>query len=51
MSLIVTLVGLLALVVMLAALARTIATDGHGTRQPRSHPEEVGSWIDQQLLR
>ncbi len=52
MTMILALVGLLALVAILAVLIRTIATDGHGSRPtPRSHPEEVGSWIAQQLSR
>ncbi|GAA3529008.1 hypothetical protein GCM10022234_27890 [Aeromicrobium panaciterrae] len=52
MTMILVLVGLLALAAILVALARTIANDGLGTRPtPRSHPEEVGSWITQQLSR
>ena len=46
------LVGLLVLAVILVSLVRIVATDGHGTRPtPRSHPEELGSWIDQRFAR
>lgn len=49
---ILALVGLFALVAILVPLARTVASDGLGTRPtPRSHPEEVGSWVTQQLSR
>ncbi len=51
-TLILSLAGLLALVAILLSLTRTVASDGLGTRPtPRSHPEEVGSWITQQLSR
>lgn len=49
---ILVLAGVTALAAIVAALVRAIATDGYGTRPPpRSHPEEVGSWIDQELSR
>ncbi|MEJ7635300.1 hypothetical protein [Aeromicrobium sp.] len=45
-------VGLILLLGVLASLARTIARDGSDSRMPpRSHPEEVGSWVEQQLRR
>ena len=52
MTVILVLVGLAPLGAIVASLVRAIATDGLGTRPtPRSHPEEVGSWITQQLSR
>ena len=52
MTVILALLGLLALVATLVVLARAIATDGYGRRPPpRSHQEEMGSWITQQLSR
>ena len=52
MTLILALIGLSALTAVLVSLARTVAFDGLGTRPtPRSHPEEVGSWVTQQLSR
>ncbi|WP_332644361.1 hypothetical protein [Aeromicrobium sp.] len=52
MTMILALVGLLALVATLVMLARAVATDGYGKRPPpRSHQEEMGSWITQQLSR
>ena len=52
MTMMLALVGLLALVAILGVLFRTIASDGYGTGPtPRSHPEEVGSWITQQYSR
>ncbi len=52
MTVILALLGLLALVATLAVLVRAIATDGYGTRPPpRSHQDEMGSWITQQLSR
>lgn len=52
MTVLLALVGLLALVATLVALVRAIATDGYGTRPPpRSHQEELGPWITQHLSR
>lgn len=52
MTVILALIGLLALAAILVALGRTIASDGFGSNPtPRSHPEEVGSWITQQHSR
>ncbi len=52
MTVILALLGAAALVAVLAFLVHAVATDGYGTRPtPRSHQEEVGSWINQQLLR
>lgn len=49
---ILVLLGLIAFVAMVASLIRAVVTDGYGTQPtPRSHLEEVGSWITQQLSR
>lgn len=52
MTLILPVAALLALSAICASLIRAIATDGYGSgAAPRSHPEELGSWISQQLAR
>ena len=52
MNLLVPLLGLLALVVLVAWTVRVVARDGLGLRPgPRSHREEIGGWVDQQLYR
>jgi hypothetical protein len=52
MNIYIALIGLIALAAVFVSLARTIASDGYGKRPPpRSHPEEMGSWITQQLSR
>ena len=46
------LVGLSVLAAILVSLIKVVATDGRGSvPTPRSHPEELGSWIDQRLSR
>ena len=51
MSLLVVL-GALLMLGVLVSLVRTVVKDGYGSRPaPRSHPEEVGSWVEQQLRR
>ncbi|MEO6606071.1 MAG: hypothetical protein ABIN55_10695 [Aeromicrobium sp.] len=50
MTVILALLGVAAFVALLAFLAHAVVTDGYGTSPaPRSHQEEVGSWITQQL--
>lgn len=52
MNLILALLGLILLLGVFASLARIVINDGYGSRAtPRSHPEEVGSWVEQQLQR
>ena len=52
MNLYIALIGLIAFAAVLVVLARTILTDGYGTRPPpRSHHDEMGDWIAQQLER
>ncbi len=37
---------------VVVSLVRTIGNDGYGTLPPpRSHREELGTWVDQQLAR
>lgn len=44
------LLGLALVLGVLTSLISTIARDGYGSRPvPRSHPEEVGSWVVQRL--
>lgn len=52
MNLVLALVGLILLVGVIVSLVRLIVMDGYGSHPaPRSHPEEVGSWVEQQLRR
>ena len=46
------LLALLAVSALLVVLVRTIVSDGYGTLPtPRSHAEELGSWVNQELAR
>ncbi|MEO6604951.1 MAG: hypothetical protein ABIN55_05005 [Aeromicrobium sp.] len=52
MTVILAFLAAAAFLAMLALLVHAVATDGYGTRPPpRSHQEEVGSWITQQFTR
>lgn len=52
MNVIIALAGPAALVVLAVYLVRILTGDGYGTRPaPRSHPEEVGSWVEWELQR
>jgi hypothetical protein len=50
MNMILALIGLLALLASVVRLARLVARDGYGVcAPPRSHPAELGTWVDRQL--
>lgn len=52
MNLFLVLLGLLVLVVIVARLARLVARDGLGAvPTPRSHRDELGTWVDRELRR
>lgn len=52
MSLILVCIVLVALVATVFRLLRLVAGDGYGsTPAPRSHVEELGSWVDRELRR
>ncbi|WP_456697229.1 hypothetical protein [Aeromicrobium sp. P5_D10] len=52
MSVLVAGVALIALVVLVVHLWRLVASDGYGfTSPPRSHREELGTWVDRELQR
>jgi hypothetical protein len=52
MSIVLVLIGLLALAAELAHLVRLVVRDGLGsTPPPRSHVEELGPWATRQLRR
>ncbi len=51
-GIVVAALGLIALGGVVVSLVRTIGNDGYGTLPPpRSHREELGTWVDQQLAR
>lgn len=46
------LIGLIVLGIVIARLVRLIARDGLGSNPPpRSHHDELGSWVDRELGR
>lgn len=46
------LIGLVLFVIVLVRLARLVARDGLGSNPlPRSHHDELGSWVDRELGR
>ncbi len=50
MDMVFALVGLVLLIVVVTRLARLVARDGLGSNPlPRSHREELGTWVDREL--
>lgn len=52
MTVAIVVVSVVLLGMLVAHVARLIARDGYGTvAPPRSHIEEIGTWVDQQFSR